>query len=510
MSAMTRRSSVRLAIAALAAAAVVLAIALHDRASGDSSATATPAANAGGLTVGLAPITKPLPAGFAGLSMEYKGFLAYAGANPRTADPAFEQLLRDIAPNQSPVLRIGGDSSDWSWWPVPGMTRPPGVRFDLTPSYLATAKAVVTALHGRLLLGLNLEAGSARVAAAEARAFVAHIGASSLAALELGNEPELYASFGWYRSARGVAVPGRAKGYDVPALERDYATFSHALPPIPLAGPSSGAPTWLASLGSFLGAEPRVRLATVHAYPLKHCRAATVVTIGQLLADASSAGLATSVRPYAVAAARHGVPLRVDEMNGVSCGGYRGVSDTFASALWVLDTLFEMDKLGVGGVNIHTVPGGINEIIGAATGGGRRQISVHPEFYGMMLFAQAAPAGSRLLQISAPAPAGVKVWATKDTDGDIRVVVINKGVAQPVTVRLGIPSAQGPATVIALRAPSVRATTGVTLGGQTFGAQTSTGIPTGRRQSGSLAASGSTYAVRVPPATATMLTLAAR
>ena len=53
-------------------------------------------------------------------------------------------------------------------------------------------------------------------------------------------------------------------------------------------------------------------------------------------------------------------------MNGVSCGGTRGVSDTFASALWVLDTLFEMARLGVSGINIHSVPDTINEIIGPA------------------------------------------------------------------------------------------------------------------------------------------------
>jgi hypothetical protein len=509
MGAMTRRSSLRLVIPALIALAVVLVIALRSRASGDSSATIT-TASVSGLTVETGAIANPLPSGFVGLSMEYKGFLAYAGTDPRAADPAFEQLLRDIAPNQTPVLRIGGDSSDWSWWPVPGMARPPGVRFDLTPAYLATVKAVATAVRGRLLMGLNLEAGSPRVAAAEARAFVARVGQSSLGGLELGNEPELYASFGWYRTTQGVAVFGRSTGYDVPALERDYSTFSRSLPGVPLAGPSSGAPTWLTSLGSFLGAEPRVRLATVHAYPLKHCRAATVVTIGDLLADSSSAGLAATLRPYAVDAARHGVPLRIDEMNGVSCGGYRGVSDTFASALWVLDTLFEMDKLGVGGVNLHTVPGGINEILGAADTGGRWQVKVHPEFYGMILFAQAAPPGSRLLHISAPAPAGVKVWATRGTDGRIRVVVINKRLAQPVTIELHVPAAQGPATVLALRAPSVRATSGVTLGGQTFGAQTSTGLPTGRLQSSTLAPSGSAYSVRVPPATATMLTLAAR
>ena len=40
-------------------------------------------------------------------------------------------------------------------------------------------------------------------------------------------------------------------------------------------------------------------------------------------------------------------PLRVDELNGISCGGYRGVSDTFASALWGYNVSATEEALGV-------------------------------------------------------------------------------------------------------------------------------------------------------------------
>src|ERR1700742_5184931 len=103
---------------------------------------------------------------------------------------------------------------------------------------------------------------------------------------------------------------------------------------------------------------------TVHAYPLTHCTKSKVVTIAQLLADSSSHGLAVSVAPLIADASRAHLPLRIDEMNGISCGGTRGVSDTFASALWMLDTLFEMTRAGVVGVNVHTVPNTINELLG--------------------------------------------------------------------------------------------------------------------------------------------------
>src|SRR5205807_8152509 len=52
-----------------------------------------------------------------------------------------------------------------------------------------------------------------------------------------------------------------------------------------------------------------------------------------------------------------GLPLRVDEINSVACGGAAGVSNTFASALWALDTMFALVRTGVDGVNVHTFQG---------------------------------------------------------------------------------------------------------------------------------------------------------
>ena len=393
-----RWPSARIALALLVAAVAALA-------AGGCGSTAKQASAQSTFSVTGAAMGQPIPSGFVGLSIEIKSLEEYAGTNPDAVNPILLHLIEDIAPEQSPVLRLGGDSTDWSWWPVSSVARPPGVRFTLTPNWLDVARAVATAVRARLILGVDLEADNRTVATAEANAMVDRIGRSSVAALELGNEPELYGSFGWYRSASGKPVPGRPRDYDPAAFERDYSSFAARLPDVRLAGPSSGAPTWLAKLGSFLDAEPRVRLVTVHAYPLKHCTESKVVTIPQLLSEQSSRGLAASVAPYVAIAAAHHDPLRVDEMNGISCGGTRGVSDTFASALWVLDAMFEMARTGVTGVNIHTVPNGINEILGpraaAADGAASR---VHPEFYGMIMFAQAAPAGSHLLKLATVTP----------------------------------------------------------------------------------------------------------
>jgi hypothetical protein len=492
----------RIACALLAAIAVALAA---TACGGNTRAPAKPTFNVTAAAVG-----HPVASGFVGLSIEIKALEQYAGSNPSAVDPVLLHLIEDIAPEQRPVLRLGGDSTDWSWWPVSSVARPAGIRFTLTPNWLDVARAVATAVRGRLILGVDLEADNRALAAAEASAMVQRVGRGLVDALELGNEPELYGSFGWYTSAAGMPVPGRPRDYDPSAFVRDYSSFAPRLPDVRLAGPSSGAPQWLAGLGSFLAAEPRVGLVTVHAYPLKHCTKSKVVTIGQLLSDRSSRGLAASVAPYVAVASAHHDPLRVDEMNGISCGGFRGVSDTFASALWVLDAMFEMARTGVAGVNIHTVPGTINEILGPDDTGGTWRMRVHPEYYGMMMFAQAAPAGSRLLKLGTVTPAGVKVWATRASDGVIHVVVINKRLAGSQSLRLRIAGAHGAAAAEQLRAPSVHSTGGITIGGQTFGAETSTGVLAGPANHQTVTPSGGGYPLTVPAASATMLTIPAR
>ncbi len=499
---------VLLSVAIVAVVVVLVTRGSHEDSTPALAAVREPAAKGPGpvLTLGHNTTGPHLPPGFVGFTIRYPVLEQYVGSNPKALDPPFLQLLKDIAPNQHRVLRIGGDSTDWTWWPVPHMRKPPGIRFTLTPRWMSVAHALASDLDAQLILGINLEANSRRLADAEARALIARVGRPAIDAFEIGNEPELYGSFGWYRTASGQEIPGRPHGYDESDFIHEFQSFSHSLPRAPVAGPSSGSLTWLAELGTFLRDDPRVDLATIHAYPLKHC-GTTPVTTSELLSDQSSQGLAQELEPFVRAAYAHHLPTRVDEINGVSCGGQRGVSDAFSSALWALDTLFELAKIGVRGVNIQTVPNTINEVLGTSFSKRKWHVRVHPEYYGLMMFAQAAPAGSSLLRLTGTPQVGVKVWATRASNGQVHVVVINKHLRNAETVRLRIPGVKGAATVEQLRAPGMQARRGVTIGGQTFGATTSTGELTGRATSTTLAPTRGTYVVRVPGASATMLTL---
>lgn len=497
------------AVVAVGGARVIGSSSGHSSSSRSSLRPTASTAGATVVTVSRGTVGRPIPVGFAGLSMEFRGLEAYAGADPKAVNPVFAQLMRNLAPDQQGVLRIGGDGTDWTWWPVPHMAQPGGVRYDLNRNWMGVARSLSKAVGLRLILGVNLEANSTRVASAEASAMLGDIGSDRIAGLEIGNEPELYGSFPWYKAPDGVQVRGRPPGYNFSDFLSEYSTMARAIPHGPLAGPSTGAPLWIPELGRFLAAEPRVRVATLHRYPLKHCgKTAPTLTVGELLSSASTAGLANGIARYVGIAHSHHVPLRIDELNAVSCGGQRGVSDVFASALWALDALFEMARVGVDGVNFHTVPNTINELISARLAGGKWSSYVHPQYYGMMMFAQAAPAAARLLRVTG-ASGTLRAWATRASDGQLRVTLINDDPrsARQVTLRLAV--AHGTATVERLAAPGLGAKSGVTLGGQGFGAKTTTGLLAGRVQSSTVRPAGRSYSVRVPAASAALLTFAA-
>ncbi len=408
------------------------------------------------------------------------------------------------------MFRIGGYCTDRTWVVVPGMRRPPGVSYTVGRRWLQTAGALARAVQARVIVGINLEANSARLAGAEGSAMLAAIGRPSLAAFELGNEPELYGTFPWYQ-ANGHGVTGRPPSWNIPSYLRDVSRIARSLPPAGIAAPATGAAQWMQALGQIAAAQPRVAVATVHRYPLQRCftlaNSPQYPTITHLLTQASSAGLADSVASFAAAAHAHDLSVRVDEFNTVSCSGKRGVSDTFASALWALDGAFSMARVGVDGVNIHTFPAGVYQPFRLRHVHGRWRAGVRPEYYGLMMFAQAAPAGSRLLKvIGSPGPL-IRRWATRAPDGTIHVVLINDSLHRPRDVALRLPSA-GPGALERLRASSVSAKDGVTLDGRSFPAQTTTGLLTGRAPSYAVAPVNGEYVIRLPAASAAMLTLA--
>ena len=452
----------------------------------------------------------PIPNSFVGLSMEYQAAEAYTGPNSSDVDPVFEQLIRNLTPGQDPVLRIGGDSTDHTWVPTPGVARSPGVYYALTPDWLASVGALAHELDARLILGIDLEADSTTLASAEANALVNAVGADHVQGLEIGNEPSLYGSLAWYTAPGGRFVNGRPFSYDLADYVSEFTRFARVLPAVPLAGPALGSYVWMGGLGTLLSAEPSLKEVTFHRYPFDRCGtrpgSPRYPTVRKLLKARASDGLAETLAPYVQVARARGVAFRLDELGSVACAGSWGVSNTFASSLWMLDTLFAMARIGVAGVNVHTFPRAAYEPFTVTDSGGRWSASIEPDYYGMLMFVQAAPPGSQLLKISTGSRV-VRAWATRGTAGVTRVVLINSSLTRKVDVVVRLPRSVRRGWLERLRGPSAYATSGVSLGGRSFPASTYTGVLPGPPHTTAVMPSGGSYRVSLPPTSAALLTV---
>jgi hypothetical protein len=456
-------------------------------------------------------VTQPLPSGFLGFSFEFTAVRDDTGSNPRAINPVLVRLIRNVAPGQTPILRIGGDSTDGTWWPIPHVTPSPGLTYTLTNSWLATTRALAVQTGAKLILGVNLKLDSTAEVAAEARAYRMGIGTSHIEALEIGNEPELYKVFPWYE-VNGAPFYARPSTYDFAGYVKEVADLAKRAPGVALAGPATGAQSWFARTPQLVAAEPRLKIITYHRYPLLRCFSQPgdkrYPSIPNLLESDAARDLLKGTASTIAYAHSHGVAVRIDELNSVACAGQPGVSDTFASALWMLDTLFAMDRSGVDGVNIHTLPTASYKPFGFRRLPEGWLATVHPDYYSLLTFSQAAPPGSRMLSVSQTVSTDIRSRATVTGGGVVHVVVINDSLTSSHVVLVRPPARAGDAVLEWLRAPSAAATDDVTLAGQTFGNETGTGKLKGRLDTVRLRPDRrGRYLIRMPAASAAMLTL---
>jgi hypothetical protein len=290
----------------------------------------------GAVALMLGATGRAVPRGFLGLSVEFQAIRAYTGDDPRAINPVFEALVRALSPGQAPVLRIGGDSTDVSWVPAAGVTPPRFVGYRLTDGWLATTAALAHDLGARMTLGLNLAADEPALDAAEARAYLHWFGRRSIAALEIGNEPNLYARIQEFKLPDGQLVTARPRRFDPALYARELTAVRAALPRTDPAWSFSGpalaasedpdaAGAWTTRMGALLRAAPAQRTLTVHRYPLLKCFThpgqLQYPTIDHLLSAYSTSRLAAGVRPWVAVARAHGETVRVDELNSVACKG---------------------------------------------------------------------------------------------------------------------------------------------------------------------------------------------
>ena len=442
-----------------------------------------------------------VPRSFLGISTEYWTIPAWAKHMS-----LLRRVFSLIAQEGPVVLRIGGNSADRSIW-SPKKELPEWV-FELTPSWLAQTSEIVTQLHVKLILDLNLLSATPAAASKWASTAERKLPRGSVIGFEIGNEPDIYNPASFRNIISGpTKIPSRLTAASYAAAYRTYdRALDKAVPRIPLLAPALADPqknlSWISTLLS--GTHHGLTAITAHRYPLSACARSGphVPTVARLLSERATSGMAASVKPAIRLARRAHLPVRLTEFNSVTCGGTRGASNTFATALWAPDALLELIRAGVRSAALHVRDSTINMAFSLTN----RGLVAFPLLYGLITYARTLGTDPQLLpaRVRATPSADLKAWAVLDGK-QLHILLINKS-RSATRVSLTLP-AVGPASVQRLAAPSASATKAVTLDGQRLNPQ---GQWSGLASSETVTPAGGAYAVNIPATSAAIVIAAAR
>lgn len=403
-----------------------------------------------------------IPADFTGISFETKRILAdesYPGHH--LFSPENSHLVALFKTLGIHSLRIGGNTADRANVPMPETA-------DIDALF-SFAQAADT----KVIYTLRMKDTAPETVAPTAKYIYARY-ARNLSHFVVGNEPNVYfKTFDAYESA----------------LAAELNVLTAAVPQAEFCGPctTNGAPTWPAQLARSLPSK-NLTLLTQHNYPAGNGQKATdpKAAIDKLLSDLSPAYVKLLQQ---LQDGKHTLPIRLEETNNFYLGGAPHASDTFASALWALDYLHWWAAHGLAGMNFHAsdyypktpddkavwyVPFSRAAADGKepAAGGEAPMWEVHPLGYAIKAFTLATPSGAKTWPVSleeagsgaAEGSGAVTAYGTQT--GQTRfLTIINRS---PRAVQFQLPAGLKGGRRMALAAPSVDATTGVTLGGKTL------------------------------------------
>jgi Glycosyl hydrolase family 79 C-terminal beta domain/Glycosyl hydrolase family 79, N-terminal domain len=426
-------------------------------------------------------------------------------------------LIRRLG--KSGVLRIGGNTSEFCYWTpdlakagnrpdVAGLSKGDAVNpiafnlavgpdaghkgpapVNITPQAIRNLRDFLDACGWKLIYGLNMGTGTPEAAADEA-AFVVDTIGPKLVAFQLCNEPDLF-----YRNAI------RKQDYDFKQFavewQRFFAAVRARVPKAPFAGPDTAYNNeWLVPFARQFKDE--AASLSQHYYALGPPED-PAMTIERLLRPdpklkAELEGMKQTVQEY-------GLPFRMAETNSCFHGGKPGVSDTFASALWAADLMYQLASEGGMGINFHGGGYGVYTPIAGTLQDG---FLARPIYYGMLLFAEAG--AGQLIESkfdSLDQAPLLSAYGIRNDAGNVKVVVFNKNMDRGV--RLTIDSGQRVqrATSLRLHAPRVDDTTDATFGGAPVGAAGAWAVS----REESLALENGAAAVELPTASAALITL---
>jgi hypothetical protein len=365
-------------------------------------------------------------------------------------------LFRRLGPG---VLRIGGSSVDRCVWAPDGPGQTPG---QIAPPDIAALASFLRATGWSCIYGINLGGSATGVttpalAAAEV-AYVAQQLGSALVSIELGNQCESYGT-SFYSGNWSVEI--------FESLWQQYRTAILVVTPTaPLSGPAAGSDldAWTLPFGEYVTSRDLSLL--TQQYTRGPASSATPDDL--ITADTA---LATELLTLHDGAQSIGVPFRIDGLSSYDAGGVPNVSNSYASALWAVDTLFQTALSGASGLNFRSGGQTPDAIITDING---ELLAPQPAFYGLLLAALAGTGTLLAAQLSCGS-LNATAYALQSANGSMSLILVNKDGMQTLDVSIVLPQTKSTATLQQLTQLSAGATTpnlaalsGITLQGATI------------------------------------------
>jgi hypothetical protein len=367
------------------------------------------------------------------------------------------------------LLRIGGNSVDQTVWNPTGAGQTAG---QVAPPDVDGLAAFLQATGWQVLYGINL-GGSATGAtnttlAAEEVAYAVKKLGSSLYGIEIGNEPDLYGG------NPGNYYVGAGK-WSLSIFEALWESYRAAIlatsPNVTITGPAdaSNVQTWTGPFGEY-ATKQQLALLTQHYYrgngQSASSTAANLVSRDTVLPLQCGAMLAATQNIE--------IPWRMSETNSYYGGGAPGVSDSYASSLWVIDHLGTIALNGATGVNMHGGGGstgytltGDNSYTPIDDNNGA-VVEARSEYYGMLLFTMLGE-GALLTTTVSAGGLNVTAYTVAASGGGLNIIIVNKDTAQNVQASIACGQTVHTASLLEMTAPSLSATSGVTIQGAMVG-----------------------------------------
>jgi len=425
----------------------------------------------------------------------------------------------------SGVLRIGGNTSEYCYW-TPDPTKPANLQNNLpnhpqspdnirtadkanpaafgmavgpdtghkapapvniTPLAIRNLRGFLDACGWKLIYGLNMGTGTAEDAADEA-ARVMDAAGSKLIAFQLCNEPDLF-----FRN--GI----RKADYDFKKFavewQHFFETIRARLPNAPFAGPDTAYNNqWLVPFAKQFKHE--AVFLSQHYYA-EGPPTDPSMTIERLLRPNPKLqdqfiGMKTTMQ-------ESGLPFRLAETNSCYQGGKQGVSDTFASALWAADLMYQLAAAGGEGINFH---GGGYGWYTPIAGTPEKGFQARPIYYGMLLLAQAGAGQLVEAKLDSQTAPLLTAYGLRSNTGALKVAAINKHLDRGVHLTIDAGQHAQHVTALRLHAPGVDDTRDTTFGGSPVGA----GGAWSAVKEDSLIVENGVAALDLPPASAALIT----